>query len=35
MRACTGGKKTYFYHFWGEKEVKLEKIQKKAVAGIN
>ena len=35
IRACTGGKKTYFYHFWGEKEVKLEKIQKKAVAANN
>ena len=35
IRACTGGKKTYFYQFLGKKEVKLGKIQKKAVAGIN
>ena len=28
-------KKPYFYHFFWKKEVKLEKNQKKAVAGIN
>ena len=27
------GKKTYFYHFLEKKEVKLGKIQKKAVCG--
>ena len=35
IRACTGGKKPIFIIFGGKKEVKLEKIQKKAVAGIN
>ena len=33
--ACTGGEKNLFLSFLGEKEVKLGKIQKKAVASIN
>ena len=28
-------KKPYFYHFFWKKEVKLEKNQKRTVAGIN